>query len=254
MPGKFILPPERLHEFDRRGVVRIPGLLSADRVSRAREHVQRRLTRMPCGPISNKHPDIEGLLEDPALLDVVETLLDGVEYERTKSAKRPQILVTLPNSDRWTVPGGWHADLPRLASGRRPGVQVFMCLDTVQPRGGGTLVIAGSHRLLNDGQLLKVKNFRPRLCRDPFFRELYSEAEADVDRAQLLGRRGTVDDIELEVMEMTGAPGDAYLLDPRVLHTGAPNAAAHPRIMATHRFVRVDVVDELTEAIGWEAG
>jgi hypothetical protein len=251
MPGKLPLPPERIHEFDRRGVIRIPGLLSADRVCRARQYVQRRLERTPSAAINNKHPDIEGLLEDPALLDVVATLLDGVDYDRTKSAQRPQILVTLPNSDTWTVPTGWHADLPRLASGRRPGVQAFMALDTVHPRGGGTLVVAGSHHLLNDGRLIKVKGFRSLLCREAFFRELYSEVSADADRAHLLGRTATVGDVELEVMELTGAPGDAWLLDPRVLHTGAPNATAHPRIMATHRFISVDVVDELTKAIGW---
>ena len=253
MPGKSILPPEQLREFDRRGVIRIPGLLSADKVGRARQYVQRRLAGRPSGAISNKHPDVTALLEEPALWDLVQTLLGGVEVDRTIT-QRPQILFTPPNSQTWTVPTGWHADLPRLASGRRPGVQVFMFLDAVQPRGGGTLVIAGSHRLLNHGRLIKVKGFRSLLSRDDFFRELYSEALGDADRARLLGRTTTVGDVELEVMELTGAPGDGYLLDPRVLHTGAPNATAHPRIMATHRFVSVDVVDELTRAIGWKTG
>jgi len=31
-----------------------------------------------------------------------------------------------------------------------------------------------------------------------------------------------------------------------------PNAADRPRIMATHRFVRADVVQELSEAYGWQ--
>ncbi len=222
-------------------------------MGRAREHVQRQRARAPSGPISNKHPDVTALLEEPALLALVETLLDGLEFDRTIT-QRPQILFTPPNSDTWTVSTGWHADLPRLASGRRPGVQVFLFLDAVQPRGGGTLVIAGSHRLLNDGRLIKVKGFRSLLCREAFFRELYLEGAADVDRAHLLGHTATVGNVELEVMELTGAAGDAYLLDPRVLHTGAPNATARPRIMATHRFISVDVVAELTQAIGWEAG
>jgi hypothetical protein len=37
-----------------------------------------------------------------------------------------------------------------------------------------------------------------------------------------------------------------------VLHTAAPNAADDPRIMATHRFVRVAVMQELTETLAWE--
>lgn len=59
-------------------------------------------------------------------------------------------------------------------------------------------------------------------------------------------------DVALEVLELSGAPGDAYFTDLRVLHTSAPNAAERPRMMATHRFMRADVTKELAEAFGWE--
>lgn len=263
MTGTLTLTPEQLDEFDRRGVLRVAGLFSADRVRRAREHVLLRLARIGLwkngawrlgGPprpqwpatglksskvIGNKHPDVEALLEEPALLSAVGALLDGCEFERTMH-RRPQVLVTLPNSDTWMVPAGWHVDHPRLASGRRAGVQLFTFLDTVEPRGGGTLAIAGSHRLLNEGRFIRVKELRNLLSREFFFREVH------------LGQTGVVNDVALEVVEMTGMPGDAYLMDLGVLHTAAPNAADHPRIMATHRFVRVDVVQELTEGFGWE--
>ena len=39
----FTLTSEQLDNFDRRGVIRLGSLSSADRVRRAREHVQRRL-------------------------------------------------------------------------------------------------------------------------------------------------------------------------------------------------------------------
>ena len=279
MPGKSTLTPEQFAEFDRRGVVRLAGLFSPDTVRRAREYVQLRLASAglwkngawnlahvprprwpatglkPSKVIGNRHPDVEALLEEPALLAAVDVLLDGADFERT-IFRRPQILFTLPNSDSWTVPHGWHVDLPRLASGRRPGVQVFAFLDTVAPRGGGTLVIAGSHRLLNDGRALRVKEMTELLCRDTFLRELYTEAPASADsgdRARLQGQTGSTGDIALQVMELTGSPGDAYLMDLRVLHTAAPNAAAYPRIMATHRFVRADVMQELAETFGWES-
>ncbi len=276
MPSTSILTPEQLDEFDRRGVLRLGGLLSADRVRRAREHVQRRLAPLglwregawhlesfprPQWPasglktskaIGNKHPDVQALLEEPALLSAVDTLLRGRAFDRT-AFRRPQILFTLPNSETWTVPTDWHVDSPRLASGRPPGVQLFTFLDTVEPRGGGTLVIAGSHRLLNDGRLIRAKELRRLLCREAFFRELCSGAPASAeDRARLLDRAGVVDDVVLELVELTGAPGDAYLTDLRVLHSGAPNAADRPRMMATHRFVRADVMRELTETLGWE--
>ena len=269
------ITPEQLDEFDRRGVLRIAGLFSADRVRRAREHVQRRLallglwkdgawcfddTPRPQWPasalktskvIGNKHPDVEALLDEPALLSAVAALLDGHAFDRAVF-KRPQLLFTLPNPDTWTVPMDWHADYPRLASGKRPGVQLFVCLDAVAPRGGGTLVIAGSHRLLNEGRFIRTKEFRHLLCREAFFHELYSEASFNVEnRARLLSQTGVVGDVALEVVELIGAPGDAYFTDLRVLHAGAPNATDRPRIMATHRFVRADVAQELNEAYGW---
>lgn len=275
MPGHSIITSEQLEEFDRRGVLRFTELFSVDRVRSLREYVQSRLARLglwkdgawhldpaarPRWPatglktseaIGNKHPAVEALLEEPALRAVVEALLDGCAVDR-KMSGRPQVLFTLPNSDTWTVPTDWHMDSPRLASGKQPGVQLFAFVDTVEPRGGGTLVLAGSHRLLNEGRFIRSREVKRLLCREPFFRELYSEVPPNVgERARLLGHVGTVGSVELEVMELTGLAGDAYLTDLRVLHSGAPNTADRPRIMATHRFVRADVVQELSKGYGW---
>jgi len=224
--------------------------------------------------IGNKHPDLEALLEEPGLLAIVHELLGGDELGPDELApdeldrsgldragldrsvyRRPQVLFTLPNVDAatWTVPTHWHVDVPRLASGRRPGVQVFVFLDTVESRGGGTLVIAGSHRLLNAGRFLRVKDLRSLLCHEPFFRELFSETSKDpADRAHLLGHVGAVGEVALEVVELTGAPGDAWFTDLRALHTASPNAAKYPRMMATHRFVSVDAMRELANSLQWD--
>src|SRR5579863_8128440 len=96
MSGTSILTPGQLDEFDRRGVLRLRGLISSDRVRRAREYVQGRLAVLGLwkdgawclggGPrpqwpatglktskaIGNKHPDVEALLEEPGLLAAVE--------------------------------------------------------------------------------------------------------------------------------------------------------------------------------------
>ena len=267
MPRNAILTPEQHDEFQSRGVLRLESLLSSDRVRLAREHVQRRLAPLglwrdgewrldalprpqwpntglkPCKAIGNKHPDVEALIEEPALLAVVDVLLDGRPFERGVY-RRPQVLFNLPNADTWTTPTGWHVDVPRLASGRGPGVQLFACLDRVEPGGGGTVVVAGSHRLGNEGRHLKVKDLAPRLRREPFFRDLYAGASS-------LDRTGAVGDVALELVELAGAPGDVWLMDLRLLHAAAPNASCRPRIMATHRFVREDVGPELAEAFGW---
>jgi len=275
MTASLVLTPEQLDEFDRRGVLRLVGLLSADKVRRAREHVQRRLALVglwkdgawrlgdrprPQWPdtglktskvIGNHHPDVEALLEEPALLAVVNALLAGQAFDHAVY-KRPQVLFTLPNADTWTLPTGWHVDIPRLASGRRPGLQLFAFLDAVEPGGGGTLLVAGSHRLLNEERFIRVKEMRRLLLREAFFRDLFSQAPVSAEnRARLLHQTAAVGDVRLELMELTGAPGDAYLTDLRVLHATAPNASDRPRMMATYRFMPEDVVRELAEAFEW---
>lgn len=274
--SRTVLTTEQLDEFNCRGVLRLAGLISADRARRAREHVQRRLALLglwkdgawcldaipkPKWPdtglktskvIGNKHPDIEALLDEPALLAAVDVLLEGCDFNQVLH-KRPQLLFTLPNADSWAMPTSWHVDLPRLASGRRPGVQLFTFLDTVEKRGGGTLAVAGSHRLLNEGRVIGAGTVPRLLCREAFFRTVCGNALVDADdHERLLDLSGAVNDVALNLVEFTGAPGDAYLMDLRVLHANTPNAGDLPRMMATYRFMNVEVVQELAEAYGWE--
>ena len=60
-----------------------------------------------------------------------------------------------------------------------------------------------------------------------------------------------VGNVALQVMELTGAPGDGYLVDLRTLHSGAPNAADRPRMMITDRFIRADLAEEIAATYGW---
>jgi hypothetical protein len=269
------LTREQRATFERDGVVRLDGVVPADLVAAAQTAVRRpleaagfwrdgawRLDALPrpvwpdhgvrtAKTIGNKHPELEALMEAPAIRTVVDELLEGREIDR-RIYPRPQVLFTLPNAEQWMMTTGWHTDAPRLASRRPAGVQVFTFLDHVAPRGGGTLVIAGSHRLLNDGQFLTAKHVHRLLGREPFFRQLWTKRPIPwADDAELPS--GAIDNLPLRVMELTGAPGDAWLMDLRTLHNGAPNAGDHPRLMVTYRFVRRDVAREIAEGMGWIA-
>jgi hypothetical protein len=276
----YTLTAEHRDTFKRSGILRLDGLLSADGVRHAREAVLRPLERMglwkaaawrldaiprPQWPdtglktsqvIGNRHPELAALVEESALADAVDTLLDGHPYEQPGPNRRPQVLFTLPNAQTWTVPSGWHSDRPRLASGQSAGVQLFAFLDVVGARGGGTLAIAGSHHLLNERRPIRPSEFGRLLRAEPFFADLMA-ANAATDspphRADLLHRTGTVGNVQLQILEMTGAPGDVWLMDLRVLHVGAPNAAARPRMMLTFRYERSDLLHEVARAFGWRS-
>jgi hypothetical protein len=267
------LTPDQRQDFELRGVVRLEGLISAEGARRAREAVLRPLeqiglwrdgawnldavppARWPLtGPktastIGHRHPELRALIEEPRLAALIQDLIGDCSLD---PSQHPQVLFTLPNLDHWTKPCGWHVDLPRLASGRSPGVQIFTFIDPVEAGGAAPLAVAGSHLLLNDRGGIRSKDIRRGIEAEPFFRDFYVDVRgAPSDREAFLARRARVHGVEVGLVEMTGRPVDVWLMDLRTLHASAPNTSSSPRLMMTHRFVRADVADELAEAYGW---
>lgn len=266
------LSDDQVSQFARDGVLRLEGLIDGHCIAPARQAVLRPLEGMglyrdgrwrldgrqrPEWPatglktardIGSRHPEVEALVELPAVKDVVGRLLDGKAFDR-KVFPRPQVLASLPNRDRWVLPDSWHTDVPRVASGCSPGVQIFIFLDFVAAGGGGTVVVAGSHRLLDDGRNLRPKEIVAALRPEPFFRALFGGNPQEPGEDGLPA--GRVGEVNLKVMELVGEPGDAWLMDLRTLHAAAPNASDRPRLMATHRFLRADLMSEIAAAFGW---
>ena len=161
----------------------------------------------------------------------------------------PALLLTLPNAETWTVPHGiWHLDLPRLPRPGIPGLQAFAFLDAVPPGGGGTLVVRGSHRLLNDRGFARSKQVKRLLKREPWFAALMGRGETD--RRRFLDAPAEVRGVPVQVVELHGEPGDVVLTDLRLLHTIAPNAGMAPRLMATQRYLRAEAAAQLAAAFG----
>lgn len=265
-----MLSEQQRTEFDLFGVVKVNSLLSEQAGSRARNAVLSRFeglglacddewqlagrsrTQWPdkgysAKAIGNKIVEVERLLDEPNIKPIANTILENAELDR-QVFKRPQILVTLPNAGNWFVPdNGWHVDLARLKSGRCPGVQLFVLLSEIKPKGGGTLVMAGSHKLLNNGSFIRASEVAKQIKQDPAFVALMTKSQAVYDdggqtqRIELSAKENG-----LAIVELIGSPGDAYFMDLRVLHSAAPNVSDSPRMMATHRFLRADVVPELT--------
>ena len=247
-------PEDQIATFQDRGVIRARKLLPDAKVRRAIDAMQTRMAEV--GIWNNGHWDVEHLRDAPVnegakfarklksclefeeLVDdeipgVIAQLLDG---ESTFTGmETPQPLFTLPNADTWEVPHNvWHLDVPRLPCCHIPGVQVFTFLETVTPAGGGTLVVAGSHRLLNGSQRISSKDVKRQLKREPYFHDLMSKDTPN--RERFTRQKGTCNGVQLQVVELHGEPGDVYFTDLRVLHAPAPNATGTPRIMLTRRY------------------
>ncbi len=148
-----------------------------------------------------------------------------------------QILFTLPGQDNWSVPSdAWHIDMPKIGEQATPGLQAFTLLDDVDPQGGATLVIAGSHRMLNNAAGLSSKKFKHHLRKEDYFKSLFAPDRPII--VNLEETTGRVGDVELKVVELSGRIGDVYLMDLRLLHTPAPNCSDKARLMLTCRFPR----------------
>jgi ectoine hydroxylase-related dioxygenase (phytanoyl-CoA dioxygenase family) len=123
-----------------------------------------------------------------------------------------------------------------VSAGPRP-VQFFAFLSQVRPRGGGTLVLTGSHRLVAPyrclGQAFRLDRVRASLAAHPWLRGLRKPGDGG-DRIQRYMNDGTIiDGVPLRLVELTGEPGDVILMHSDTFHAAAPNRLTGPRMMLT---------------------
>lgn len=117
--------------------------------------------------------------------------------------------------DDWHIEGGWFRH--RISSPEQALLNLF-CFSTVEPGGGGTLLVEGSHRLaasiLWDGEPdgLEVGDF-------------------DAPLTAMLDEQGWP-----EVVEVVAEEGDVVLAHPLLFHASNPNHGTRPRVMAQPAF------------------
>lgn len=128
-----------------------------------------------------------------------------------------QFLISLPKQGEWTLDGlNWHTDISAAGHRHVPGIQAFVLIDDVKPRGGATLALAVSHRLADQpGPYRRVREVL--------------RGKGDL--------QGELRSHYLSIVEMSGHAGDVYLMDMRLLHTPSINASDRLRIMATVRYL-----------------
>jgi len=184
----------------------------------------------------NRAPEFPNLIGDQ-LIPAIEQLIG----QRVVSmSPGQQILFSLPSKEDWSIPSdAWHIDLPKIGEKSSPGLQAFTFLDDVEPKGGATLVIAGSHRLANNSANLSSKLMKSRLQKENYFKRLLDPKRAPI--ASIPETKGSAQGVNLEVVELCGKVGDVYLMDLRLLHTPALNCSDKARLMLTCRFPRTTI-------------
>ena len=173
----------------------------------------------------------EGLIRLPGLLPV--------EYV---SASADRLLAICKKSKL-----DWHIDVKRLSGMKLAGVQLFAFLESVKPGGGGPVAVTGSHRI-ETRENVPREIIRSQLRDHAFFADVLDHAPEA--RADLVGKRSKLDGVELAVVELTGEPGDVYLMDLWILHTRWPNYSDSSRMMLTQRFLLKEAYERVGTLIG----
>jgi ectoine hydroxylase-related dioxygenase (phytanoyl-CoA dioxygenase family) len=178
----------------------------------------------------------------PAAIDAV---LGAGRWQRPADAG--QLLTVTPPEPgaEWHLPHKmWHLDYPAPAAARGPrGLQLFLCLDRVEPRAGGTLVAAGSHRLVDALRRRRPERWpgrsadvRESLRREvEWLRALWTLRPGEDRVARFLEKPAAEAGVELQVLELTGEPGDVILMHPWILHSLSANCGTRPRMVVTVR-------------------
>jgi hypothetical protein len=188
-----------------------------------------------------KRDPIQAKILTERVRGVFDDLLGEGAWSPPRDWGRP--LITFPEPGAWEVPARpWHWDNvcePHLDHPR--GLFVVSFIGSVAPRGGGTLILSGSPRLLiqRERQIPasqrcdSIATLRERFHRsDPWLMALTGHAPSPADRiAAFMDSETSVEGVPLRVVELTGEPGDMIFCHPVMVHCVAQNRGTRPRFM-----------------------
>jgi phytanoyl-CoA dioxygenase PhyH len=251
VPATFDLSRQQLDEFERHGALRLPGFypkrdidrmanrLWADlavRYGMQRDRPESWTVPSPTGFQALKRSGAFALLGSPRLFGLADLLLGAGAWQKPVHWGIP--LVTFPTPEPGQPRPAWHLD---ISGSERldplPILRVFTFLEPAPPRGGGTLYVAGSHRLAfdferDDGRMVRSAQVCARLrAAHPWFGRLLATPTAELPG--MIDVAAMVATYPVRLEEMTGEPGDLIVMHPAIVHAAAHNAGDRPRLMLT---------------------
>ena len=256
MPETFELTPGQRDEFDRRGVLRLPGFYTLDAIEAMADRVWEDLAgrfgirrdqpeswanAAPGKFQALKKSGAFNRLRSPEVRDLADALLGAGAWEDPKHWGG--LMVTFPTSAPSAARPPWHLDIGGVEHlSPLPILRVFTFVEAAPPDGGGTLYVAGSHRLAMDieraqGGPVRSAQVRERLrAEHPWFGRLLTAPYGDL--RGLMNVEAHLGGHSVSLEQMTGDPGDLIIMHPAILHGTAHNALDRPRMMLTEWILR----------------
>lgn len=248
-----MLTSQQLTAYDRDGYVVVPGLVAGQACERMCARIWDALETVH--GIRQGEPDTwtqpmprglqdlcksDGLAElaAPAFLEAVDDLLGAGQWDPPAHWGGP--LPNFPSRSPWNVPCRmWHLDYPvRGNYGPRFATKALCAVAPINPHGGGTLLIEGSHRLCqlladdaaggNAGSSSEIR--KSLAAKSDWFASLMSAGDP-AERIQRFIVEGTeIDGLRLRVVEFSADAGDVVFFHPWLFHNSSPNSSDAPRM------------------------
>jgi hypothetical protein len=244
-------------EFERIGIVKLEGVFTHDMAAAMREAVweawadEYGVRRDDPSTWASVHrwKTIKAAKRDPSFREILgdrlrafADFLLGPSWSTSNGLG--ELLASVPDAPRWHLPGSdgrWHSDYPYgMSMDPIAGLRVFAVFGDVPATGGGTLLVQGSHRMVDRFVRTQpgVAAARAKVARaachnsNNWLRDLTNDNGHEPGRVERFMMTVTeVDGIAARVIEASGEPGDVYVCHPWTIHCAAPNANTQPRFL-----------------------
>jgi Phytanoyl-CoA dioxygenase (PhyH) len=240
--------------FEAIGVVHLQGAFAVEQAAAMREagwrHAERQAGLRPGNPASwagspvlnwqglKRNPAFRPLVDNQSVSDALDVIFGAGDWQHPWLGA--QILFSLPEPGPWVLPAAWHMDCGfEQATWPVRSVKLFAFFGEVGPRGGGTMLLPGTHRLVDryrEGMPAPAgagkENWQPFMRHHPWLARLLDGADLPDHSRPLVGAAGEIDGVPVQVVELTGSPGDVVVTHRHIFHTRSPNTGAVPRLMA----------------------
>jgi hypothetical protein len=248
--------------FEATGVVRLQGAFAAEQAAAMQDavwrHAEHQAGLRPGDPASwagspvlnwqglKRHPAFRPLVDNLSVSDALDVIFGAGGWQRPRLGA--QILFSLPEPEPWVLPDAWHMDCGfEQPTWPVRSVKLFAFFGEVGPRGGGTMLLAGTHRLVDRYRAglpapagAGQENWRSFMRHHPWLARLLDGPDLPEHGRPLVGAAGEIDGVPVQVVELTGSPGDVVVTHLHVFHARSPNTGTVPRLMLGKEIRRAD--------------